>query len=314
MSERIETVVIGTALTPSSDDVVRAGLAFARALGARVHLLHAFTPPADFSGGSWLSDPAVDEMWRAQKKVHQSELEEQIERVGIRPEELHGKSFEVGTPHQLLVDVARTLNAMAVVVGASEARGLSRAFGSTAGRVIRKSTRPVLLVRGEPRPPRRFLLPVDLSALSVDAFRSGLEVIDRWAGGDDVEREALLVVTESQQRVFAEHAGEGASAEEVVGEELSRFVAEHAGGAAVSCRVRVGDARREILAEIDDLRPDVVVLGTHGRSGFERLVIGSVAEGVSREAACGVLVIPPEAALRTALRREARALAGAQPR
>jgi len=37
------------------------------------------------------------------------------------------------------------------------------------------------------------------------------------------------------------------------------------------------------------------VLGTHGRSGFERLMIGSVASGVLRGASCNLLVVPPPA-------------------
>jgi nucleotide-binding universal stress UspA family protein len=36
-----------------------------------------------------------------------------------------------------------------------------------------------------------------------------------------------------------------------------------------------------------------VVLGTHGRSGFERLLLGSVAERVLRKAPCPVVVVPP---------------------
>jgi nucleotide-binding universal stress UspA family protein len=46
----------------------------------------------------------------------------------------------------------------------------------------------------------------------------------------------------------------------------------------------------EILAESD--AADFVVLGTHGRSGFEHLMLGSVAEKVLRRAACPVLTIP----------------------
>jgi nucleotide-binding universal stress UspA family protein len=48
-----------------------------------------------------------------------------------------------------------------------------------------------------------------------------------------------------------------------------------------------------ILARAD--AADVVVLGTHGRSGFERLLLGSVAERVLRKARCPVVVVPPAA-------------------
>jgi nucleotide-binding universal stress UspA family protein len=41
---------------------------------------------------------------------------------------------------------------------------------------------------------------------------------------------------------------------------------------------------------------DLAVLGTHGRSGFDRFLVGSVAATVVRQARCSVLVVPPAAA------------------
>jgi nucleotide-binding universal stress UspA family protein len=49
----------------------------------------------------------------------------------------------------------------------------------------------------------------------------------------------------------------------------------------------------EILREAEALPADLIVIGTHGRSGFDRLVLGSVAEKVLRKAECPVLTVPP---------------------
>lgn len=51
-----------------------------------------------------------------------------------------------------------------------------------------------------------------------------------------------------------------------------------------------------ILDEAADGRADLLVLGTHGRSGFRRLLLGSVAESIIRKVPCPVLVVPPRAA------------------
>jgi len=51
----------------------------------------------------------------------------------------------------------------------------------------------------------------------------------------------------------------------------------------------------EIAALAADLRADLVVVGTHGRRGLSRLLLGSVAEGVVRLAPCPVLVVRPKA-------------------
>lgn len=52
-----------------------------------------------------------------------------------------------------------------------------------------------------------------------------------------------------------------------------------------------GDPATEIARYAADSGIDVIVIGTHGRTGVERLVMGSVAEKVMREAPCSVLVV-----------------------
>jgi nucleotide-binding universal stress UspA family protein len=56
-----------------------------------------------------------------------------------------------------------------------------------------------------------------------------------------------------------------------------------------------GDVVDEILAKTKKLGADVVVMGTHGRRGFRRLILGSVTERVLRQSECPVLSIPPSA-------------------
>jgi nucleotide-binding universal stress UspA family protein len=51
----------------------------------------------------------------------------------------------------------------------------------------------------------------------------------------------------------------------------------------------------EILAQLAATHADLLVLGTHGRSGFQRLFLGSVTEKVIRQARCPTLVVPPKA-------------------
>ncbi len=54
-----------------------------------------------------------------------------------------------------------------------------------------------------------------------------------------------------------------------------------------------GDPATAIVDQAVAQRADIVVLGTHGRSGFERFMIGSIAEKVLRKAPCPVLTVPP---------------------
>jgi nucleotide-binding universal stress UspA family protein len=56
-----------------------------------------------------------------------------------------------------------------------------------------------------------------------------------------------------------------------------------------------GDAAEEILRAAEDIGSDLVVLGTHGRTGLRRLVAGSIAEAVLRKARCPVLALRAQA-------------------
>ena len=64
-------------------------------------------------------------------------------------------------------------------------------------------------------------------------------------------------------------------------------------GTKVDLEVQSGSAADEILQRAADLPADLIVLGTHGASGFTRMVLGSVTEKVLRLARCPVLTVPP---------------------
>jgi nucleotide-binding universal stress UspA family protein len=60
----------------------------------------------------------------------------------------------------------------------------------------------------------------------------------------------------------------------------------------IQVRYRFGNAADEVLAEIEEWRPDLVTLGRRGLNRLDRWLIGSVSERVLRHAAAPVLVVP----------------------
>lgn len=80
---------------------------------------------------------------------------------------------------------------------------------------------------------------------------------------------------------------------------------------AVECVVVQGDPAEQILAAARDRGCELIVMGTHGRSGLSRLLTGSVAERVMREATCPVLTVKGLAVEPAVL--PAHAVAGARP-
>ncbi len=88
-------------------------------------------------------------------------------------------------------------------------------------------------------------------------------------------------------------------AEAFVKEYIARQVTEWAtksghAGVAAEAHLRVGAASEEVVKLAADLSADLIVLGTHGRTGMTRLLLGSVAEAIVRKAGCPVLIVRPK--------------------
>jgi len=298
-SRPLQTVLIGTSLEGESDQVVRSGLEVARAAGARVCLVHA----ARIVVGLVEADLGPDLM-REHVTRCEEQLRQQIARLGIVEAELAGATVLAGSPHSVLVDAAQTAGAGLIVLGATGSGPFAaELLGSTADRVLRKATCPVLVVRGDLRvPPRRVLAPVDLSPLSGDSFRCGMQLLAQVAKGEEVEVRVVFALSFLDLLAIRQQESQDlplALVERQSAGKLESFVRENRPEAPfhVEPAVLPGEARFEILRELGENPWDLVMLGTHGRGGLDRLVLGSVASTVARKAPCSVLMVSPGAAL-----------------
>jgi nucleotide-binding universal stress UspA family protein len=147
---------------------------------------------------------------------------------------------------------------------------------------------------------RHILCPVDFSDLSRRALDHAIAVA-KWYGS----RLTVLYVYHVPRAGVALSSLPAAPAAEPVAlspadrEQLRQQLrglapADAVKNVPIECVVAEGDVTAEVLAEAQ--AADMVVLGTHGRSGFEHLMLGSVAEKVVRKAHCPVMTIPPAAA------------------
>jgi nucleotide-binding universal stress UspA family protein len=205
---------------------------------------------------------------------------------------------ELGVPFQKIIDTAEALDADLIVLGPHRRQILRDTFlGTTAERTIRYSRKPVLMANAVPVGPYdSILIATDLSDGSVVAAQGAkalglledvqvvaLNVLD--VGGSPVAR-AAMTTKEFDERVAEKEAYASKGLEEflrktgVIGQRRVVKLSEELTAMAIENAAK-------------DSKADLIVLGTHGESGFMKWLIGSVAESVLSHSEVDVLAVPP---------------------
>lgn len=145
---------------------------------------------------------------------------------------------------------------------------------------------------------KRILCPTDHSEFSRHAFEQAV-VLARWYGADITALHvygvpmAMVAIAGEGTNVPVDHSAMAAAHFAGHLAEISRFIeSASASGVKVDPLVVEGGVVDSILKQAESLETDLIVMGTHGRSGFERLLLGSVTERILRKAPCPVLTVP----------------------
>lgn len=140
---------------------------------------------------------------------------------------------------------------------------------------------------------KRLLVPVDFSHPSFLALRHAIDLAENF-GGATLRILYVVPADNGWLNIGREEFHElDKSLQKQAGEELRALAQTHVPPTVhVDLEVRIGRPAEEIVAAANEASCDLIVLSTHGRTGFERYLIGSVAERVMRLAPCPVYLIP----------------------
>ncbi|MEO6035448.1 MAG: universal stress protein [Verrucomicrobiota bacterium] len=265
-----------------------------REYGSEIRLLHVLEPPVVFKS----LNPAFAN-WDSQSteaaKTRLAELaDEKIDELVPVISEVR-----LGCAYQVVCETARKLQCDLIVIGTHGFTGLKHLFlGSTAERVIRHAPCSVLVVRKQTGrnarsilKPKKILMPTDFSKPAEQALNSAIALAKQYRA-----QLSLLYVVPIHYAVgdydLMDYATLTAEQKEIGQKKLAamskRLLAKKI---SVDTRLRHGRPAVEINEAAAELECDLIVISTHGHTGWERMTLGSTTEEVVRHASCPVLVV-----------------------
>lgn len=277
----LKTIVHPTDFSGTSADALRLAGRLARDLGASLLVLHVAEP-----------SNRRERVGDADAKEKQERLEAWLSwlRAIVPNLRLQGRIVE-GAPVDRILGICEENDSDLIVMGSHGRTSLGRVLlGSVAECVASQATCPVLILKGSPGRSvvsretlaspyvaPKILVPTDFSSHS----RAALDV-------------ARVLADESTRIVVIHVAGLVHVASEGYAEALEERLCEFSSaisGVHVESRLREGDAADEILNVANEGGCPLIVISSHGRTGLERLFMGSVTERILKRAPGPILIL-----------------------
>jgi nucleotide-binding universal stress UspA family protein len=268
--------------------------------GAELVLVHASPPSAlvDDPG----APPELEELAR-------DALREIVQRLEKTRDEVIAKGVKASQilvdnePARAILDVAGERGVDLIVVGAQGQAGeVDEFIGGVAEHVVRNARTNVLVARpaagGVDVARRRLLVPSDFSTCAEQALALAMALVEPGGTVDlfhvwNPPRSALGHWTRSEETSVEAVESLETSFSQAARKKAEDLMARHAGDESSLEFVSMGhsSARKAILEQIQSDGYDLVVMGSRGRRGLMRWLMGSVAEATVRRVPCSVLVV-----------------------
>lgn len=266
-----QPVLVATDLSARSDRAVERGFKLAEYFGTRLVVCHALQP----------GSPGADNPETAEKALRKS-LPDPNADIDI--------ALPTGSAPQAIANAAQDADARIIVAGVARWNSLGDYFlGNAIEHLVSNAEQPVLVVKSRAHAGyKRLLVATDFSNCSRLALKTATEM---FPDAEIHVYHAWHVPYDGWQRdkALAEETARSANARMAVflaSAELPSGVANR-----VSTHMVHGDFGVATLSMLDEIGPDLVVLGTHGESGFIRCIIGSTALAALEFVDCDAMVV-----------------------
>jgi nucleotide-binding universal stress UspA family protein len=294
MLNKFKRIVVPTDFSETAQTAVDLGAELAVYYNAMLDLVNAVDATVYAYAGYPFASLTKELLTSAEEALQQVKLPEAASGVTVN------RYIVSGNPAAEVVAHAKRNDGDLIVIGTHGHGAVARfILGSVADRVLHEATCPVIVTKqpkGEikhpaqkARPITRVLFPTDFSETATKALNRAVALTQDM----DAELFVLHVVDDSLVTTHVQHE------REIILKELRRHAldemkkqlpAELLENFDTIGAVKRGDPGKEIAAYAETHGCDLIVMGSHGRTGVQRVLLGSVADKVVRQAKCPVFI------------------------
>jgi nucleotide-binding universal stress UspA family protein len=302
---RVEKILHPTDLSAASRPALHAAVFFAELFDAELVILHLLVPKHAELADPQHQLPKSEELQAELRAIAESPLGPLVQVAAEAPLRVREVVETAMDESRGILERAEAEAADLLVLGTHGRKGLAHALaGSVSGEVIRGAHCPVVTIAAGARPFERLARIVVADDFSPGARRAldhAAQLARRSGAALDLVHALEIPVPLPAPAPMALPYGE-ASVEELESaarETLNDDRARHASGLAGENVVLLGGGAPALVEHVAEREADLLVQGTAGRSGLNRILLGSFAEQSARLARCAVLTVPSRAAVAT---------------
>ncbi|MDH3709354.1 MAG: universal stress protein [Cyclobacteriaceae bacterium] len=277
----LDKILVAHDFSKSSENVVLTAIGLAKIFHSKISLIHVLPDDIDNEKVKRLLDETA---------THK--LTETVKQISGQGVEIGKSMLKYGSPYDAIIRTAGRERVNLIVIGSGgDLKDAKFQLGTTAHRIIQKSDQPVFVVKEDtPLKVKKMLCPVDFSSNSKRALKNAITMSRRF----DAELMVMNVVDLHGAKWFTAEKDSDIEKEKLQKQKeiFDAFLAEfNFADLTWQQEIRLGDPPSEILKAIPENDIDLLVMGTAGKTGLSRLVIGSVTEKAIREVPCSFITI-----------------------
>lgn len=276
----LQKILVAVDFEPASEKAVEAALELGNRFLSEIILLHVI--PGDFPEDA-------EKYLNGQVRDRFSALTNRVRTDGVKTVRLR---IEKGIPFERIIEVAEKEECNLVVAGAGNHHGPNQfKLGTTVEKLLFKNQVPVFVVHQEGlRAVNKIMFPVDFSESSKRALMNAIFLANRF-GAELTILHVFVPLRFYSYRITVNETQENQKMKTIRQEEFNAFLEPfHLNRNLVRIMMKEGDPEQVIVEEIRKQETALLVMGTTGKTGLSRILLGSVTEKVTREVPCSFLL------------------------